>query len=33
MRVYQLRDQLKAIGDKVDDEELVSIVLNAFLDS
>ncbi len=33
MRVSQIRDQLKAIGEKIDYEELVSIILNAFSDS
>jgi hypothetical protein len=30
MKVSQLRDQLQAIGDKVDDVELVTVTLNGF---
>ena len=30
MRVSQLKDQLKAIGDTIDDNELVTIALNGF---
>jgi hypothetical protein len=30
MRITQAHDQLAAIGEKLDDEELVNVVLNGF---